>query len=144
MEADLLGRVQRRGADAEHDLDAGHGGGDELAPLALTACAMASAGNATVAPGCTPVPGLRKLSNSKACASAPSASAACGTWNVLPATPGTRHGPPAPLAAASASTILDQGNCWPKITQRDGVDQAMLGALDDRLRQVPRTRSVAA
>src|SRR4030095_13111930 len=79
-------------------------------PLAFTACAIASAGSATVAPACTPAPGLRRLSYSKACAKAPATSAACGTCSVLPETPGTRHGPPAPVPSGSASTIADQGN----------------------------------
>ena len=69
-------------------------------PLLPCSCAMASAGGSNVAPGCTPAPGLVRLSDSKAWASAPLASAAAGAWTDGPSVPRIRLLPPAPIRCA--------------------------------------------
>ncbi len=63
-------------------------------------CATASPADSSVAPGCTPVLGQVRLSISKACASAPLASAAAGACTSAPAEPRMRLLPPAPLRSA--------------------------------------------
>ena len=63
-------------------------------------CATASAGMHMVAPGCTPVFGQVRLSISKACASAPLASAAIGACKRAPPGANTRALPPAPRRLA--------------------------------------------
>ena len=69
-------------------------------PLAAPAsCATASAGGSTVAPGCAPAPGRVRASSSKACASAPFASAAEGACTALPR-PRMRLVPPGPVRSA--------------------------------------------
>ena len=76
-------------------------------------CAIANAGSATVAPGCTPALGLRRLSSSNAWENVPNANAAWGTCRLTPGMPGSRTGPPEPVVLACSSTICDQGKRAP-------------------------------
>ncbi len=68
-------------------------------PPVFTSSATASA-DGTSPPGCTPALGFRRQSISKACVSAPLASAAIGALTFVPATLKMLHGPPAPLCKA--------------------------------------------
>ncbi len=69
-------------------------------PLMPRSCATASAAENVVAPGCEPELGWVRLSISKACASAPLASAADGACSGTSPAPRMRLRPPAPLRLA--------------------------------------------
>ena len=108
-------------------------------------CATASAGTSMVAPGCTPEFGQVRLSISKACAIAPLANAAPAARNLRAA----RREDPALAArrwraARNPMTIRLHGRCAPIGDGRDGVGDAVLGALDHRRRQVLVAQAAAA
>src|SRR3982074_1424208 len=98
-------------------------------------CATAREGGNTVAPGCAPAPGRVRLSSSKACASAPLASAAAGARTALPR-------PRSPLLAAGACALdIVDDDAAPR--QRgaadaggDRVDDRLLGRRHHRARQI--------
>ena len=66
-----------------------------VAPLQPVSSPSASATGTSAAPGCTPAPGLRRLSSSKPCAKTPLASAASGALT-RPGTPIMRLVPAPP------------------------------------------------
>ena len=100
-------------------------------------CATASAGMNMVAPGCTPVLGQVRLSISKACASAPLASAAIGACRPR----ATRREDMGFAASAAPLGVIDDdpapGQGGSESDGGDGVGDGVLGALDYRRRQVP-------
>ena len=53
--------------------------------------------------------------------------------------PGSRHGPPPRSPAPHPAPSADHGNSCPKIGARDGIDQAILGVLDDATPEGPRS-----
>ena len=81
-------------------------------PEAPSYSATAIADGASIAPGWTPAPSLRSESSSKACASAPLASAAKGACTLAPGRPRMVERPP-------QSGAEDAG--------ADGVDDAVAG-----------------
>ena len=105
-------------------------------PLAPQACAIANAGSATVAPPCTPAPGIAQIVELEGVREGAERQRRLRNVEMVAVTPGSRHGPPCAARQRFRQHHLRPGEPLAEGGAGDRVDQALLGARDRRRRDV--------